>query len=392
MQDVLNEKLTLVAANISTFSGYKRATRADIAALGGSLPVSDAITEGSIKVFPTGNPLKNQANGSNLPLAEMQTTRRNLFRKLQQKGVKALGSSNVFAILTEDLPEIEREIAEAEIEFDAQLAKLDQDYDQIFEDHVQRNLKAEAILRRLKVDRITALSKCHFSKDVFRIAPFVREGETEEQGVEGIIRGLGRQLYEEVAASMAKLLENDAFEKQRVGQKTLRPLKEATKKLKKLSFLDPTVEGAISLVDDTLKQLPQNGYIEGQHFVTLEKLVEAMSDTDTLINAASRVKNGLAVADVLFPPVVAPVVPVAEVAEVVETVPVAVSAQPEEVPVAEVAPVVPVATVVPVVSAVAVMLPPVTLPKPSGLSSLSGLSQLPALKPRDALKSNSLMF
>ncbi len=35
MQDVLNEKLTLVSINISTFSGYRRATRDHIAALGG---------------------------------------------------------------------------------------------------------------------------------------------------------------------------------------------------------------------------------------------------------------------------------------------------------------------------------------------------------------------
>ena len=53
MQDVLNEKLTLVSINISTFSGYRRATREHIAALGGTLPASEAITEGSIKVFPS---------------------------------------------------------------------------------------------------------------------------------------------------------------------------------------------------------------------------------------------------------------------------------------------------------------------------------------------------
>ena len=80
MQDVLNEKLTLVSINISTFSGYRRATRDHIAALGGSLPASAAITEGSIKVFP--------GDGTKA----LQTVRRGVFRKLQAKGVKALGS------------------------------------------------------------------------------------------------------------------------------------------------------------------------------------------------------------------------------------------------------------------------------------------------------------
>ena len=86
MQDVLNEKLTLVSINISTFSGYRRATREHIAALGGSLPASAAITEGSIKVFP--------CDGTKA----LQTVRRGIFRKLQAKGVRALGSQNVFAV------------------------------------------------------------------------------------------------------------------------------------------------------------------------------------------------------------------------------------------------------------------------------------------------------
>ena len=102
MQDVLNEKLTLVSINISTFSGYRRATREHIAALGGSLPASAAITEGSIKVFP--------CDGTKA----LQTVRRGIFRKLQAKGVRALGSQNVFAVLTDDLPEIEKEVAETE--------------------------------------------------------------------------------------------------------------------------------------------------------------------------------------------------------------------------------------------------------------------------------------
>ena len=117
MQDVLNEKLTLVSINISTFSGYRRATREHIAALGGSLPASAAITEGSIKVFP--------CDGTKA----LQTVRRGIFRKLQAKGVRALGSQNVFAVLTDDLPEIEKELADAEAEFKAEVAALDGNYD-----------------------------------------------------------------------------------------------------------------------------------------------------------------------------------------------------------------------------------------------------------------------
>lgn len=392
MQDVLNEKLTLVSINISTFSGYRRATREHIAALGGSLPASAAITEGSIKVFP--------CDGTKA----LQTVRRGIFRKLQAKGVRALGSQNVFAVLTDDLPEIEKEVAGAEAEFKAEVDALEANYDQMFESHVASNVEAETIIRSLKVDRATAIAKCRFSSDVFKIAPFLREGQSEEEGVEGIVRGLGRQLYEEFAANMDKLLKNDAFAKnQRVGQKTLRPLKAELQKMKKLSFLDPSVEGAITLVSDILKVLPQEGYIEGQSFVTLEKLVEVMSDADTLLNAASKVKNGVPACDVLFPPAPVQAVQAAEATVVEEAVQ---AAEPTEaVPDAPAA--------VPPVSVAqqqVVMLPPIpaasvpAFTKGTDASVSDKLGQLgiapppapvraaPVLRPREALKTNSLMF
>ena len=390
MQDVLNEKLTLVSINISTFSGYRRATREHIAALGGTLPASAAITEGSIKVFP--------CDGTKA----LQTVRRGVFRKLQAKGVKALGSQNVFAVLTDELPVIEKEITDAQAEYVVERDALEANYDQIFEDHVAANAEAETIIRSLKVDRATAIAKCRFSSDVFKIAPFIREGQSEEEGVEGIVRGLGRQLYEEIASDMDKILKSDPFAvNQRVGQKSLRPLKAAIQKMKKLSFLDPSVEGAVTLVSDILKALPQEGYIQGQSFVTLEKLVEVMSETDLLLNAASRVKNGVPACDVLFPPM--PVQAVQAV-QAVEEVLVEEAVQTAA-PLTEVMPVAPV--VVPPVSVVpqqVVMLPPIPASGVSDTRVKDKLGQLgitpmpapvraaPVLRPREALKTNSLMF
>ncbi len=380
MQDVLNEKLTLVSINISTFSGYRRATREHIAALGGSLPASEAVTEGSIKVFP--------CEGTKALL----TVRRGVFRKLQAKGVKALGSQSVFAVLTDELPEIEKDISDAQAEYVAERNALEANYDQIFDDHVAANPEAETIIRSLKVDRATAIAKCRFSSDVFKIAPFLREGQSEEEGVEGIVRGLGRQLYEEIASEMEKLLKCDPFAKNRkVGQKSLRPLKAAIQKMKKLSFLDPSVEGAITLISDILKALPQEGYIQGQSFLALERLVEVMSDTDQLLNSASKVKNGVPACDVLFPPV--PVQAVEVAATVVEE-----AVQPAAEAIAAV-PVSPVA-----VPQQVVMLPPVPVSGVSDTRVKERLGQLgitpmpapvraaPVLRPREALKTNSLMF
>ena len=398
MKDVLTDKLTLISVNIATFSGYRRATRDHIKALGGSLPASAAITEGSIKVFP--------GDGTK----ELQTVRRSVFRNLQARGVRALGSQNVFAVLTTDLPEIEKEMADAQQEFIQKTADLDASYELVFEAHVAANPEAEAIIRSLKVDKAVALSKCRFSTDVFKIAPFVRPGQTVEEGIEGMVRGLGRQLYSEISLEMVKLLKNEAFEKQRVGQKTLRPIKAAIQKMQKLAFLDDSVNSAVLFTQTIMSTLPQEGYIIGQPFVTLEKLVETMADVDLFVNAAGKVQNGASACDVLFPPVLtAKVVAVPEtvveevsptlesivqaeattVAEVVSVASVVVSEKAQEViPQSAAIPVIEVKPVVPAEKPPVVVLKERPVVQPAvPVAVASGV-----LKSRSVIKPGSLLF
>jgi len=289
MQDVLDDKLALVSLSFGMFGGYRRATPEHIKKLGGKLPKSKAITEGSIKIFP-GDALK-----------DFCTIRRGLFRDIGKMAIKALDSRSVFAVPRNELPAVEKLIADAAQEYSDAVAQLDANYDALFEKHVAANKEADAIIRSLKVGRVDAVAKCHFKEHIFQIKPFVREGESKEEGVDAIVRGLGRQLFDEVAMEMVKLEENDAFKRSKVGQKSLRPIKAAAEKLEKFTFLDDAVQGAIDLVANTLAMLPREGYIEGAEFKTLQRLVQVMSDTDDLVNAASKVKNGIQVIDVLFP-------------------------------------------------------------------------------------------
>ncbi len=294
MQDVLDDKLALVSLSFGMFGGYRRATPEHIKKLGGKLPKSKAITEGSIKIFP-GDALK-----------DFCTIRRGLFRDIGKMAIKALDSRSVFAVPRSELPAVEKLIADAAQEYSDAVAQLDANYDALFEKHLAANQEAEAIIRSLKVGRVDAVAKCHFKEHIFQIKPFVREGESKEEGVDAIVRGLGRQLFDEVAMEMVKLEENDAFKRSKVGQKSLRPIKAAIEKFQKFTFLDDAVQGAIDLAANTLALLPREGYIEGAEFKTLQRLVQVMSDTDELVNAACKVKNGIAAIDVLFPQLTAP--------------------------------------------------------------------------------------
>lgn len=303
LAEILDEKLALVTVTIKCYSGYRRATREYIQELGGSLPDSDAVTEGSIKVFP------------NERLNPFSTLRRSVFRKIAAKGVKALGSGNTFAVPRDELPTIEKILVDAGSEFDKELGVLDANYDTWFDDHVKANSEAAVILRKLGIPKQAALSRFGFSSHVFKIVPIVKEGE-EAKNVTTIVEGLARQLFEEVAADAEKLLEkSDAFTKhQKAGQKTLRPVKDALLKMKGLEFLDPIVSGGVMLIEETLSALPQSGYIEdtafGKPFATLRRLLEVMSDVDDFFDASSRIRNGIPVDQVLFPPKAAPAVPV----------------------------------------------------------------------------------
>lgn len=292
--EVLNEKVALISLSIATFAGYRRVTREQIAEMGGSLPNSAAITEGSIKVFPT--------DGTK----GLTTVRRAIFRKVAAFGIKALGSRCVFAVPRDALPQIETDIEQANQEFSTEKSKLDNDYENLFEAHVQSNLVAEPLIRARKVSKSEAMAKCRFGYHIFSITPIVREGQSEEDGVESVVRGLGRQLFEEVAAEMADVADNKAFAVQRVGQKTLRPIRAQVAKMRGLTFLDEAVEGAITLIETILASLPKAGYIEGQPFIALAKLLEIVSDPDELLGAACKVKNGIAPCDVVFPPNVQP--------------------------------------------------------------------------------------
>ncbi|TRZ99102.1 MAG: DUF3150 domain-containing protein [Rhodocyclaceae bacterium] len=289
---VLDEKIALVSLTIRVPGCYRRLTPGQIAALGGSLPDSKAVTEGSLKVF------------DNDAFAPFLAIRRALFSALQKCGIKALGSSRVFAIPRAKLDKIMTQITSSEADFKSETASLDANYESIFEAHVTKNQEAETLICAKKFSRLDVISRLFFAHSVFSIQPVVREGEEAGSGLRSIVSGLGRQLFEEVSKEMVILAESDTFTKNGRGvQRTLRPIRAAIEKLEGLEFLDPaTVAGAVKLFKAVLADMPVEGYIEGEAYQALYRLVVTIgADTDELVNAASKVANGIEVKEVLFP-------------------------------------------------------------------------------------------
>jgi len=286
----LTEKLMVVSFRICQFSGYRHATRELIAKLGGNLPACRAITEGSIKVFP------------NDGLKQLNTLRRRTQRFFQGLGIQVLGSSVTFAVPASDMAAVEKKVAELEQDFNQAKLDLERDYDDLFEQHVKANHEAEEIIRGLKVEKTAAINKCRFEFNLFRVHAVARAGQTEEESLEGMIRGFSRRLYEEVAEEFSKLSESDFVTRLRVGQRSLAVIKAQLAKMKRLDFLDDTVPYAVKAGDELLAMMPKTGFIEGNPFEVLAKYIEMMSDPDGVLNMASLVRKGVSLLDVLFPP------------------------------------------------------------------------------------------
>lgn len=351
--NTLTDKVALISLDIGSFGGYRRATKELIENLGGRLPDSKAVTEGSIKVFPNG------------PLKPFQTRRRNLFREIGKMGIKAMGSGSVFAIPRIKLAKVEQLIADADVANAADLVVFEKEFEDNFEAHVKDNLEAEAILRSLKISKAYAMLRFRFNHNVFTIAPVVKEGEDPAKGVTAIVAGLARQLYLEVADTMADLLESDSLNgKARAGQRTLRPIKAQVEKMSDLTFLSDTVDDVIAFIGAALSTMPKDGWIEdvpgNAAFTRLKRLLEKLSDADGIVDAAGRTRRGRTVEEILFPqqqpkPVVVPVaIPVAVAPTVVQVeTPAQVAAPVAQVEVvAEAAPAVPAAAPTPVPIAV----------------------------------------
>ena len=71
--------------------------------------------------------------------------------------------------------------------------------------------------------------------------------------------------------------------KTEVTHKALSPLKTMRNKLAGLSFIDPNVEPAVSMIDTALGNMPKRGNLSGNALLTLQGLVCLLKDKEALI-------------------------------------------------------------------------------------------------------------
>ena len=285
-------QVVMVSVECSMFGGYKRSSEQDIVDAGGKVPDTDILTKGGKHIFPSER------------LAAFGTVKKNVFRDLWKFGIKALGSGSVIAFNAEELPEVERILEEANAEFSVLLNELKANYDQWLDEFIQAQPTAAAgeIIRRAALTMEDATSRFKFNYDTFMPTPVGKNATIESMAAK-----LASQLYKEVAQ-----VAYDAWDKsfnpvtdkakgqrtrRKVVQKAKSPLRNCRDKLTKLSFLDPNVAGAVTIIDSVLATTQVTGWIEDTPDnladARLYGLVQLMADADKFANAAKAIMDSI---------------------------------------------------------------------------------------------------
>lgn len=285
--------IVMISFDVSLFGGYKRTSEQDIVEAGGALPDTEILTKGGKHIFPSDK------------LAPFGTNKKAVQRQLSEFGVKALGGGSVIAIHENDLQEAERILEDGNTEHQRLLAELDLNYDLWLDDFIQDNSKGGKkggdIIRRSALTREDAINRFSYSYDTFKPTPCGKNGS-----VESMAQKLTNQLYTEIAQA-AFVTWNVTFNpvikdsggqraRRKVGQKALSPFRGCRDKLNKLAFLNPSVKGAVQIIESVLCTMPSTGYIEDTPSnpadARLYALVGLMMDAIKFANAAEAVVSG----------------------------------------------------------------------------------------------------
>lgn len=285
-QQILDDKVQLYLVDVKVPGNYRRATDAIITELGGKVP--NGVTRGSIPFFPGEK------------LAPLSSVRRALKRDLKEIGLKGMGTGQIVAFPKDEAAKAEAAISKAETEFAAERSDLESNYDTIFEDFAKLIPSNEAIIRRVARSKAEMLAGCSFSVVPFQIVPGQR-ANAQKTGVQTTLEGLARQVFVEISAEFETFAKKDPHLKRRVNQRSLNVLRDCITKMRSWAFLDPVIAPTADFITEALSILPKQGWVEGEDYAALDRLIECASDPDDLLNAGCRKAKGCSAQDLLFP-------------------------------------------------------------------------------------------
>jgi len=95
-----------------------------------------------------------------------------------------------------------------------------------------------------------------------------------DNGLDEEVSSLFGLLCQDIRVTAARTHEYYFADREEITRKTLRPIKSMRSKLAGLLFLDPSVAGMVTIIDDTLNNLPKYGAITGDDLAMVAGLLQ----------------------------------------------------------------------------------------------------------------------
>lgn len=185
-------------------------------------------------------------------------------------------------------------------QFEKEAAVFLDEYEDLLNDWGEKHPEMAPVIKR-------AATPKEFMQDLLSLTYIVlplgdlsgNRGHLEEKAA-----NLGSGVFKEVAVEAKDLLKKSILGKDRIGQKTLRPIKRIRDKLEDLAWTDGRVAPIVQSIEQVLARVPSKGWITGDDYDRVMSLTMILSDPSMLkqhgsglLQVADLMPNSLGVAD-----------------------------------------------------------------------------------------------
>lgn len=275
------EQCSCVHFELSQWSGGKtiRADQLD-PNLKGRLPPSQVARAGTFQLV---------SQESLRPFNRIKTSVR---RMLNSVGVRFMGG---WAIPTNKAEWVKSQIDAAELEIQAERRKFGQCYRVEVDAWLNQWGTWGEQMRPFVPDESYVESRFKLSYGIFAVGlASGDESAPENEALIASVKSLGETLFEEVAQVASGLFEESISGKDKVGQKAVTAFVKILDKLEGMQIATNLAAPLVAQVKHVLADLPQKGYMEGQHLAALSNAVLLLSDAERAKTHASKLLAGSA--------------------------------------------------------------------------------------------------
>lgn len=260
--------LTMIKPLIELWSGTTQFDHRQVvsASARGELPPHELASNGRLSLVPP-----------RTALTSLLTVRKAVERLLRDKGFQLLGA---FAVATDDLPEVMKELKELEVKFGLLVDELVASRTALYAQQQDAFPKWAALLKANEASEATIRSRCVFDVAVFEIA-----APKEQTAADRLTKAAGNA-YPALLESIAKDAEQrlDAVLKLgEVNQRSVNPVRELIDKLDTFSFMDGSVAPLVAALRGQMGLLPHNGKLSISELGIFVSVLQTLTDPSRLL-------------------------------------------------------------------------------------------------------------